>query len=56
MRRGHKYSTLKTQPRKYARKHGFKKGTRAYNAYVYGTVSRRAAQAHRKGKRFRSNG
>lgn len=43
-----KNSTLKSQPRKYARRHGFRKGTRAYNAYVYGTASKRFAAKYRK--------
>ena len=41
-------STLKSQPRKYARRHALRKGTRSYNAYVYGTASRRFAQKARK--------
>lgn len=41
-------STLKTQPKKYARRKGLRKGTRSYNAYVYGTASRRFAQKHAK--------
>ena len=43
-----KNSTLKTQPRKYARRKGLRKGTRAYNAYVFGTASKRFAAKYRK--------
>lgn len=43
-----KNSTLKTQPKKYAKRHGLRKGTDAYNAYVHGTASRRFAQKYRK--------
>jgi len=43
-----KNSTLKTQPKKYARKKGLRKGTASYNAYVYGTASRRFSQKYRK--------
>lgn len=43
-----KNSTLKTQPKKYARRKGLRKGTDSYNAYVYGTASRRFAQKQRK--------
>jgi hypothetical protein len=38
--------------RRYSRKKGLRKGTKSYNRYVYGTVSRRmAAKARRKGRR-----
>ena len=41
-------STLKTQPKKYARRKGLRRGTDAYNRYVYGTASRRFAAKYRK--------
>lgn len=43
-----KNSTLKTQPKKYARRKGFRKGTATYNKYVYGTASKRFAAKYRK--------
>lgn len=43
-----KNSTLKTQPKKYARIRGLRKDTPAYNKYVYGTVSKRMAAKYRK--------
>lgn len=38
--------------RRYSRAKGFRKGTRSYNRYVYGTASRRfAAKARKRGRR-----
>lgn len=37
--------------KRYGRKKGFRKGSKSYNKYVYGTVSRRMAQKARKGRR-----
>lgn len=34
--------------KRYSRKKGLRKGTRSYNKYVYGTVSRRMAGKARK--------
>lgn len=48
-----KNSTLKTQPKKYAKRKGLRKGTASYNAYVYGTASRRFAGKYNKRRRGR---
>lgn len=47
----HDFKRAKTRVLKdYARRHALRKGTRGYNAYVYGSVSHRMAGKARKGK------
>lgn len=48
----HDFKRAKTKVLKnYSRRHGLRKGTRGYNAYVYGTVSKRMAAKSRKRRR-----
>ena len=47
----HNFKRAKTRVLKgYAKRHALRKGTKGYNAYVYGSVSRRMAGKARKGK------